>query len=273
MGAPVFMPELPEVETIRRGLETKMIGKTISDIRVLEPRVVSGSLGEFVRRLKNQTIQSIHRHGKYLFLNSDGFSISIHLRMTGQMIFTPAGTTPDKHVHIIVKFSDEAEELHYRDIRKFGRWEFLGSKTRKKQSPDAWLAPKEEIVAALRKRRGMIKHALLSQNVISGLGNIYVDESLHKSGIHPKRRLETLKEEKLILFCGAMKDILKKPIEMGGTSFRNYVDTDGRRGGFKDRLFVYGKQGSKCSCGTTIKRIVVAGRGTHFCPRCQLTPR
>jgi formamidopyrimidine-DNA glycosylase len=126
------------------------------------------------------------------------------------------------------------------------------------------------VIAALRRRRGMIKHALLSQNVISGLGNIYVDEALYKAKIHPKQRMERVSLEKLGLFYDGMRAILAKSIEIGGTSFRDYVDTDGRRGGFKQWLFVYGKQGSACAlCGSLIKRIVVAGRGTHFCPKCQ----
>lgn len=261
------MPELPEVETIRRGLEQKLVGRVITRVNVLESFIVTGSASGLAQKLAGQKVSSVERHGKYLFLRFPAVTVSIHLRMTGQLLFVPSGAPADKHVHIRVEFENGGEELRYRDIRKFGRWKVVeGSGP---NIPDAWLAGKEQILAALKKRRGMIKHALLSQNVISGLGNIYVDESLHRAKIHPKRKLERINAVKMSAFYDGMKAILDKSIEIGGTSFRDYVDTKGARGGYRSWLVVYGRAGAPCACGGTIRRIVVAGRGTHYCPRCQ----
>lgn len=264
------MPELPEVETIVRGLAAKITGKRISIVKVREPFVISDDPERLISHLSGQTIHSVSRHGKKIFWNFNQFSMSIHLRMTGQLLFVPLNTPPEKHAHVIFRFLGLNDELQYHDIRKFGRLKIEGPVS---TSPDAWLASPEDIIKALRAKRGMIKHALLNQNLISGLGNIYVDECLFRAKIHPKRRLETIKIEKLKELSSAIKDILGRSIEIGGTSFRNYVDTTGRRGGFKDWLKVYGKAGESCSCGGIIKRTVVASRGTHFCPCCQVSPR
>jgi formamidopyrimidine-DNA glycosylase len=214
-------------------------------------------------------VQAISRHGKKLFLQFPDAPISIHLRMTGRLLAVPKNTPPTPSTHIVIELDGGDVDLHYADVRKFGRWKIESVEKAVAKAPDAWLAPKAEVVAALRRRRGMIKHALLSQNVISGLGNIYVDESLHRSKIHPKKRLEQLSDRKIALFYDGMKAILDKSISIGGTSFRDYVDTGGRRGGYKNWLVVYGRTGTKCSCGGVIRRTVVAGRGTHYCPGCQ----
>jgi formamidopyrimidine-DNA glycosylase len=136
--------------------------------------------------------------------------------------------------------------------------------------PDAWTSKKETIFNALRKKKGLIKHALLNQSVVAGLGNIYVDESLFRTKIHPLKKMEKLSNQKIQDLCVSIHSVLKESIDLGGTSFRNYVDTSGGRGGFKGRLNVYGKENTPCIvCSTLIKKIVAAGRGTHFCPNCQ----
>jgi len=261
------MPELPEVETVCRGLSEKLIGKTIRDIQILSPVILDTPPKKFVQRTTGQQIKAVQRHGKRIFLNLSNQILTIHLRMTGQLIFSRDDTAPGKHTHLIFNFADMKEALFYRDIRKFGR---IGLVERIPETPpDAWLGRNEELIQALLAKRGMIKHTLLSQNVIAGLGNIYVDECLYKAKIHPRKLIQKLKKEKIQTLCASIRAILSKAIQAGGTTFSNYVDTRGKRGGFKGFLCVYGKEGSFCSCGAKIKRIVVASRGTHYCPRCQ----
>ncbi len=264
------MPELPEVETIRRGLERTILRRRIVSVKIFEPRVVTGSPFHLIDELMARAAHGARRHGKWLFLDFECFSLSIHLRMTGTLLYVPPGTPPEKSTHIVLRFEDGEGELHYGDVRKFGRWEILYEPLRHVESvPDAWLAPKTAAIKSLLNHTGMIKHALLSQKVISGLGNIYVDEALHRAKIHPRRRIDKISPQKMDVFYTGMKEILEKAIAIGGTSFRDYVDTEGARGGYKDWLVVYGKAGEPCVCGGTIRRIVVAGRGTFYCPKCQ----
>jgi formamidopyrimidine-DNA glycosylase len=264
------LPELPEVETIRRGLEKTLLGRRVMTVDVREPFVVSGPAAKLSSKMTGQTLRAVARHGKKLYLDFSSFRVSIHLRMTGRLLLVPKNTPPDKFTHIVTRFETGPDELHFCDVRKFGRWKMeKAASDQEALAPDAWLAPKAQVVAALRQKKGMIKHALLSQNVISGLGNIYVDESLHRAKIHPKKKLERINSLKISAFYDGMKAILDKSIAIGGTSFRDYVDTAGTRGGYKEWLMVYGKAGTKCACGGVIRRIVVAGRGTHYCPKCQ----
>jgi formamidopyrimidine-DNA glycosylase len=189
--------------------------------------------------------------------------------MTGQLLFSKPQDPIELHTHVVFSFDNADIELRYRDIRRFGRIKIL-TEMKRFTAPDAWAAPVEEIYGRLRKKYGMLKHVLLNQAVVAGLGNIYVDETLFRSKLHPRKTFEKITNEKLRELCAHMRDVLKQSIDLGGTSFRNYVDTQGGRGGFRGDLLVYGKQGTPCpSCKTTIKKSVVAGRGTHYCPRCQ----
>lgn len=261
------MPELPEVETIRHGLSSKLINKTITGVDVFWPPTVGGNAKLFSQQILNQRIQDISRHGKKIYWQFPETSISFHLRMTGQLLFVPRLTKPGKFTRVIFNFKDENENIHFDDIRKFGRIKIEPVKNL--SAPDAWLASTEDIYRVLRKKKGMVKHTLLNQRLIAGLGNIYVDEILFKTKIHPLKNLEKISATKIHELIKNMKAILKKSIQIGGTSFRNYVDTQGTRGGYKNWLHVYGKAGARCFCGGIIKKIVVAQRGTHFCPRCQ----
>jgi formamidopyrimidine-DNA glycosylase len=141
------------------------------------------------------------------------------------------------------------------------------------QSSDAWTSSPQKLSSSLKKIKGFLKHGLLSQKVVAGLGNIYVDEALHKAKLHPKKSGSRLRPIQWDTLAASIREVLADSIKAGGTSFRNYVDVNGGLGGFKNRLAVYGKEGLPCSCGARIKKIVVAGRGTHFCPRCQPSPR
>lgn len=269
------MPELPEVETIVRGLSAQLPGRVLTEIIVKFPRIINGDARGFVDRFTARAVASLVRHGKSIFIRFEARKdvpsplMRIHLGMTGQLLIHSAAEPLAPHTHVIFRF--EEVEVRYVDIRRFGKIEMIETPKRF-TVPDAWTSPERVIVAALRNRRGMAKHALLNQNVIAGLGNIYADESLHLSKIHPRRPLESLSDGRLISLCHNIRAILRRSIRIGGTSFRNYVDTNGRRGGFKDWLKVYGREGERCACGGVIRKTIVVSRGTHFCPRCQRLP-
>lgn len=278
MGAPPLVPELPEVETIVRGLDREIKGRRLEFAAVHTPSIVRGD-SHLVEALAGRRLRKIERHGKSVFLHFDGVSKSpastlrVHLGMTGQLVFEPRSLDPARHTHAIFRFQGKAHELRFRDIRRFGCLEMMTGANRPKLGPDAWLASPDEIFRALSACSGMAKSSLLDQSVIAGLGNIYVDEALFRSGIHPRSPLGRLGAPKLRALVDAIRLVLAESIELGGTSIQNYVDTDGIRGGFDGRLRVYGRHGSRCRCGDTIRRDVVAGRGTHFCPSCQPAPR
>ncbi len=272
------MPELPEVETVLRGLKSQLVGRRFKCVQVRGSLVIKGDPSFFSRRLTGARVQNVERHGKAVFLSCLSPAaevpqvLKIHLGMTGQLVFEPASRPLEKHTHVIFQIEGCGEELRYRDIRKFGRLELLASGLSRPLHPDAWLASEAQLFSALRQKRGMAKHALLNQNTVAGLGNIYVDECLHRAAIHPRRNLARLTPKALATLCRAIREILTESISQGGTSFRNYVNTQGGRGGYKSRLQVYGRAGKPCSCGARIRRAVVAGRGTHYCPRCQRPP-
>jgi len=267
------MPELPEVETIVRGLKPEITGRRLTFVAVHTPSVVRGD-ARAVEKLRGRTVKTISRHGKSVFIElvsagSPLATLRVHLGMTGQLLFETADVALARHTHVLFRFEGNPRELRFRDIRRFGCLELVTPKTRPNLGPDAWQSPPEVIFETLRGRAGMAKAALLDQTLLAGLGNIYVDEALFRSGIHPRTPLGRLPLPKLRALCDAIRLVLGESIELGGTSFRNYVDIEGGRGGFKGRLRVYGKHGSRCRCGDIIRRDVVAGRGTHFCPSCQ----
>ena len=264
------MPELPEVETIVRGLQSKIVRQRITRVQVCGIPVFKDVPADFSRQIKNQSIQSVERHGKSIYIQLDKTVLRIHLGMTGQLLYVDKSVPLVKHTHVIFHFDKNHSHLRYVDIRRFGEMEILLNGQKRSTSPDAWNESENDLFLALRKKNGFIKHALLNQNVIAGLGNIYVDESLYKTGIHPKKKLERLPDFVLKNLCTSIKSILATSIQMGGTSFRNYVDVAGKRGGFKEWLHVYGKEGRSCPvCGVIIRKTIVASRGTHFCPQCQ----
>ena len=268
------MPELPEVETIVRGLDREIGGRLLVSAAVRTASIVRGD-ARAVEALAGRTVQRITRHGKSVFIDFAGgkpstvVTLRVHLGMTGQLLFEPPGFPAARHTHALFSFEGNPRELRYRDMRRFGCLELVTDATRPDLGPDAWLSDPETIFSALRARGGMAKAVLLNQAIVAGLGNIYVDEALFRSGVHPRMPLNRLSPDKLRALCDAIRLVLAESIELGGTSFRNYVDTEGGRGGFKGRLRVYGKDGERCRCGDIIRRSVVAGRGTHFCPSCQ----
>ena len=281
------MPELPEVETIRRGLEKRILNKKIVQVKVLEKKSFIGEAEEVLGR----KIEKLGRRGKALIIElSGGESFLIHLRMTGQLIYIGrerfAGghpnesfveELPNKQTRVIIEFSDGAK-LFFNDQRKFGFIKVV--KTEKieeeafirKLGKEPWEITVEEFYEKLKRHKNSaIKAVILDQEVIAGLGNIYADEALYFSGIRPTRKAgEISKLEAKRLILGA-KTVMERSLEAGGSTIKNYVKADGTRGNYLD-LFakVYGRGGEKCEkCGGEIKKIKVGGRGTHYCEECQ----
>ncbi len=274
------MPELPEVETIVRGLSAKLPGLTFSEVALTGHSIFPESPRDFCTRLSGARVQGISRHGKAIFISLQKtgspktLTLRIHLGMTGQLLWLPKEFKIESHTHVVFHLDHSTHDLRYRDIRRFGEMSILKEGEIVHSVPDAWLSSDKEVEACLAQIRGMLKHALLSQKIVAGLGNIYVDEALFLAKLHPEKTGERLKPEQRKLLTKSIRNVLKRSIGLGGTSFSNYVDINGGRGGFKGRLLVYGKTGLPCeTCGTKIRRLVVAGRGTHICPHCQPSPR
>jgi len=274
------MPELPEVETVKRSLEPYLAGEKITGVEIYYGGIVKEPEPAVFRALvQDKEIKSLGRRGKYLLLNLSGdLTLVIHLRMTGRLTVTDRAQPVDKHTHLIFRLSGE-KELRFTDVRKFGLvylvptgcWNSIGGLFTLGPEPleeEFTLACLHEKVE--RKKNTKLKNFLLDQREIAGIGNIYADEILFEAGLHPERPLATLTPEEIKrLFC-AIRSRLGAGVESRGTSFRDYVDGTGAKGNFQNELKVYGRGGEPCGkCGTQLVKSVVAGRGTVFCPRCQ----
>jgi len=271
------MPELPEVETIRRGLAEAVRGRRIVGIRMTPAgeRLLRGVPTEaFLARVRGRRIDDIRRRGKYLlFALDDGATFVAHLRMTGRFEVEP-GDAPDGPFFRAALQLDDGRELRWRDARRFGTWAICDEPA----ALDARLGPEpldedftiDRLAGALAGRRAPIKAVLLDQRRVAGLGNIYVDEALHLARIHPRRSAGTLTRDEVARLHAAIRIALDKGIANFGTTFRSFVNAFGGEGRNREHLLVYGRRGEPCaSCGTPIARIVVGGRGTHLCPTCQ----
>lgn len=275
------MPELPEVESIRRNLEELILDKDLLKLEQYTPEVLVNpdNLDPCGEKLS-----AICRRGKYLILKFLSCEMMIHLRMTGKLLFETADSDPAedekqaKHMRARLCFSD-GSRLIFDDIRRFGRISIFppGECSRDKGfselGPDA-ISPEwteEDFLAKLKRRpQSSIKAALLDQCLVAGFGNIYVDEALFRAGIRPQTRVCRISQKQLRNLQIIGKEILLEAIGLGGTSFRDYVNSFGKKGKFQLQLAVYQREGQACrQCGTEIKKIQVAGRGTRYCPNCQ----
>ncbi|GMA56581.1 formamidopyrimidine-DNA glycosylase [Alicyclobacillus sacchari] len=271
------MPELPEVETVRRGLAELVNGDTIVDVQVTLPRIIRyPSVTEFVDRASGRTIRGIGRRGKYLLFDLAPYTLVSHLRMEGQYRVVPTYEPVALHSHVIFRLAS-GRDLRYRDVRQFGTMDLLlpdeswpsGLRALGPEPFDPSLTP-AALRRSLAKRTAPVKAVLLDQTVIAGLGNIYVDEALFLSGIHPLEPTNRIGPKRLIRLLAAVRDVLGRAIDAGGSSIRTYQDGYGRHGGFQIQLNVYGRTGEPCcQCGREIQRIRIGGRGTHYCPHCQ----
>lgn len=288
------MPELPEVETIRRDLDKVIVGKTIKSLEIKTPKMVKPStVAKIKKDLLGATITKTHRRAKVLILSLDTKKhLLIHLKMTGQLIFEPVKTKtliigghpqkggleglPNKYTRAVFTFRD-GSILYFNDLRKFG-WMKMANEAQLEEvinahgpeplSHDFTLNYFEKVLNRYENRP--IKQLLLDQKVIAGLGNIYVDESLFLAKIKPERKSGRLKPAEMALLYAKIIEVLKLAIKKKGTSSRNYRRVDGGVGGFVNYLNVYGRGKAPCKvCSTKISKIKLAGRGTHFCAKCQ----
>lgn len=278
------MPELPEVETVRRGLERLVLRRSISAIEILNPLMIRGDAATFRRCVEGRRIESLRRKGKLLVMslrrkNSEPVNfLALRLGMTGQVVVSSSRAPRLPHTHVLMVLDDGREELRYRDPRRFGMLRCCSAEEVEKLfsslGPDALEMTEEQFDHVFEGRRGAVKGLLLNQHALAGLGNIYADEALFEARIHPQTQAGEIARPSRRLLIRAIRRVLQRAINLQGTSFRDYTDIEGRPGNFEPRLRAYGRTGEPCRrCGTPIRRIIICGRSSHFCPRCQPRPR
>jgi len=280
------MPELPEVETVRLGLARHVAGRQIQAADVLHPRAVRrhvAGAADFVAAVAGRTVTEVRRRGKYLWLALDsGDAVLGHLGMSGQMLVQPPAAPAGPHLRVRFTFADGGPDLHFVDQRTFGG--LLVSRGGAELPPEIAhiardpfdpLFDPDEVVAALRRRRTGVKRALLDQTLIGGVGNIYADESLWRTGLHGDRLAASLSRPVAHRLLGHVTDVMTEALAQGGTSFDAlYVNVNGESGYFDRSLAVYGREGQPCRrCGTAIRRAPFMNRSSYSCPRCQPPPR
>jgi len=267
------MPELPEVRTVTKILKNNLINKKITNYKILYPKVIdSDSLD--LNLLVNQTLRDIKTYGKYIVFDFDKYKMVSHLRMEGKYFLKEIDDPINKHELFIIEFNNIS--LRYHDTRRFGRIQLVETKNLNKVSGLSKLAlepfeiTKEEIYEKLKKKSMPIKSILLDQTIIAGLGNIYVDEVLFATGIHPLRLGKNISIEECQKIIDSSIEILNKSIEEGGTTIMSYTSSLGVTGNYQNYLKVHKTKSKECSiCNSKIERIKVGGRGTYFCPHCQ----
>ena len=285
------MPELPEVETIRRDLKKKILNKKIKQVLLTKKSRVNLNHKEFIKILQNRRFVDIDRVGKLIIFDIDikDKFLLVHLKMTGQLIYThgqqvTAGghsdvkynfDLPDNSTRVTFEFSDGGK-LFFNDMRRFGYLKIVDSKELEKIKSKFGIEPLtkdftiENLKKVLQGRKTSIKAILLNQQLIAGIGNIYADEACFGAKIRPDRQVNRLTKQEIMKLHRSIEKVIKKAIDMRGTTFNNYRDSDGNKGDFLKFLKVYGRDGLKCKrCSGIIEKTKVAGRGTHFCPKCQ----
>lgn len=290
------MPELPEVETIRRDLGV-LVGHKIAALKILNPKTAQPSAAFLKNHLLGQKIEAVNRTGKLLILSlRNGYFLLIHLKMTGQLIYQTGkrkiygghslngqakegavgGELPNKHTRAIFNFS-KGGQLFFNDLRKFG-YVKLVDRAELDRIVSANYGPEpltkeftlKKFAAIFPSRRVNLKALLLNQKLVAGLGNIYVDESLFRAGIRPERLAQSLNKKEIALLFKAINNVIRQAIKYRGTTFSDYQDANGRAGNFSRHLQVYGRYKQPClKCGRPVSKIKLAGRGTHYCQYCQ----
>jgi len=280
------MPELPEVETVVRGLRGYILNRTITSVVVTAPpySIVTGpSFGEtsFGDILAGKTIEKITRRGKNILISlSDDLVLWVHLKMTGRFLWVDKSRPVEKHDLVRYSFADCDHDLVFNDYRRFGRHrlftsgEIQGRAGFRDLGPEPLEISRDEFIGLCRDSKRMIKPALLDQTFLAGVGNIYADEALYASRIHPKKSTHVLKKETVTLLHKNIQRILRTAIDRMGSSVDSYRGINGESGTNQKYLKVYGREGLPCGrCRTKIKREVIGSRSTHFCPKCQRAPR
>ena len=269
------MPELPEVETIARGLAKRVKGDVIESVWLgSKPEPLKSPAAEIEAALQSKKIANVRRSGKHIVFDLESFADEIssgqwlvHLGMTGRLLVCSPDTEVEKHTHAVLRLAS-GRELRFVDPRRFGRLAVI------QEFAPAGREPLQVSVAdfrtLFRKRKTPIKSALLNQKLLSGVGNIYADEALFRAGVRPRRRAASLTGDELTRLHKGLKQVLQEAIRLGGSSISDYVDSDGQEGFFQLKHRVYGREGEPCRvCRTPINRIVIAGRSSHYCPKCQ----
>ena len=271
------MPEIAEVETVRKVLKKQILNKKIIDVKVFYTDMIESDINEFKKELISKTFNDILRKGKWLIFDLDGYYLISHLRLEGKYFIKQVNDYVSKHEHVIFEFSDNST-LRYHDTRKFGRMKLVKKEDMKdcveiqKQGyePGDKNLTGEYLLKKFKSKRLPIKTTLLDQTIISGIGNIYADEVLFESNINPLKKTNEITLEEANKICKASKEIIKKAIECGGTTIRSYTSSLGVKGGYQNYLKVHARENQKCKvCNSIIKKITVNGRGTYYCPKCQ----
>jgi len=273
------VPELPEVETLRRRLEPVLVGRRFERVEILDPRLTRpDEPAEVAAELEGERVHAVERRGKYLVVRFEsGRVLLIHLRMTGSLEHAPAGRLePDPHRRAVVRL-DNGSDVAYRDVRRFGTWllvepgeldPYLALRLGGEPLEIAFTA--KTLADRLENRKAPIKAALLDQRTLAGMGNIYVDEALWRARIHPLTPAGELARDRVVALRRAIKQALETGIARQGATLRDYRQPDGASGRMQHEFKVYGRDGEPCErCGTPIEKIRIAGRGTWFCPSCQ----
>jgi formamidopyrimidine-DNA glycosylase len=283
------VPELPEVETIVRGLDKRVTGDTIDSVWIGSRRQpLKSPAAAIASTLEGKRIVRVHRAGKHIVLDVEqGHGLStrraadksvrprpakaqwiIHLGMTGRLIVSEPAAETIKHTHLVARLAS-GRELRFIDPRMFGKLS-VHSAGFDPGGVEPLEVTEEQFLALFRGRKTPIKSALLNQKLLRGVGNIYADESLFRAGIRPRRRAASLTREDLRRLYYAVREVLKEAIALGGSSISDYVDADGEEGFFQLQHRVYGREREPCLvCGTAVKRVVIVGRSSHYCPKCQ----
>ncbi|MGA9304293.1 MAG: bifunctional DNA-formamidopyrimidine glycosylase/DNA-(apurinic or apyrimidinic site) lyase [Candidatus Sulfotelmatobacter sp.] len=276
------MPELPEVETIARGLASRVSGDVIDSVWLgQKPEPLKSSAQEIAGALEHSRISTVRRMGKHIVFDLEQKSVRpkkpspaqtqwiVHLGMTGRLQVCEPQAEILKHTHAILKLKS-GRELRFVDPRRFGRLSVARAGGFEAGGIEPLEADLDSFLHLFRGRKTPIKSALLNQKLLRGVGNIYADESLFRSGIRPRRRASTITRDQMAKLLASVKEVLREAIALGGSSISNYVDADGEEGFFQLQHRVYGREGEPCLvCKTPIKRIVIAGRSSHYCPKCQ----
>ena len=272
------MPELPEVETIRATLSENLVGRTIAKVEVFYDKIIHGMTpADFCARLAGQTVRSMGRYGKYLFFQFDSITLVSHLRMEGKYFLKPGTEPREKHEHVIFTLADH-DTLRYHDTRKFGTMEIVPRGEERQAASLKTMGPEpfdpgfdgKYLSRRAGESRRAVKSWLLDQTVVSGLGNIYVNEVLFLSQVHPETRVCDLKKKDFSRLAEASRAVLKKAVDLGGTTIRTYYSSLGVTGRFQNELNVHDRKGLPCPvCKTPVDKIQVGGRGTYYCPHCQ----
>lgn len=272
------MPELPEVETVKEVLKTKVLGKKIKNVNIYYSKIVEYPTNdEFIKSLIDETINDIKRRGKWLMFELDNYYLLSHLRMEGKYNYKPNEIEIGKHEHVQITFTDNMD-LRYQDTRKFGRMYLYPKEGIFDKHPlnELGLEPWDEeldieyLKEKYKTKKKEIKAILLDQSIIVGIGNIYADEILFLSKINPYKKANELKKEELQNIIDNTKIVLEQAIKEGGTTIKSYTSSEGVHGRFQQMLNVHQRKGEKClTCGTEIEKVVIGGRGTYFCPKCQ----